>query len=87
MSKSGNVSIRRCFSAVWCRRARLYECSWAPLIGEVVSQDGVVGVYGFLRRVWRMVVDWEADDDRCSPAVPRSNDRRAESVLHKTILA
>jgi leucyl-tRNA synthetase len=48
----------------------------------------VVGVYGFLRRVWRMVVDWEADDDRCSPAVSEVEPTAEQNrVLHKTILA
>lgn len=68
---------------------RLYEMFMGPLESvKSWSQDGVVGVYGFLRRVWRMVVDWEADDDRCSPAVSEVEPTAEQNrVLHKTILA
>ncbi len=68
---------------------RLYEMFMGPL--EAVkpwSQDGVSGVYGFLGRVWRMVVDWQADDDRLnSEIVDAEPTAEQNKVLHKTILA
>ena len=54
---------------------RLYEMFMGPL--EAVkpwSMKGVEGVYRFLGRAWRMVVDAEADDDRRST---RGSGRRA----------
>ena len=52
------------------------------------SQDGVSGVYGFLGRVWRMVVDWQADDDRLNPEIADAEPTAEQNkVLHKTILA
>ena len=68
---------------------RLYEMFMGPL--EAVkpwSQDGVSGVYGFLGRVWRMVVDWQADDDRLNPEIADAEPTAEQNkVLHKTILA
>ena len=49
---------------------RLYEMFMGPL--EAVkpwSMKGVEGVYRFLGRAWRMIVDAEADDVRLDPRV------------------
>ncbi len=63
---------------------RLYEMFMGPL--EAVkpwSMKGVEGVYRFLARAWRMVVDAEADEVRLDPSVqdvePISPSRRRSS--------
>jgi leucyl-tRNA synthetase len=68
---------------------RLYEMFMGPL--EAVkpwSMEGVSGVYGFLGRVWRMIVDDRAEGTRLNEAVrdepPTPEQNR---VLHKTIKA
>ena len=69
---------------------RLYEMFMGPL--EAVkpwSMEGVNGVYGFLNRVWRMIVDERAEEETVlNPAVqdiaPTEEQNR---MLHKTIKA
>ena len=68
---------------------RLYEMFMGPL--EAVkpwSQDGVNGVRGFLDRVWKMIVDLNAETMVLCPAVqdvaPNEEQNR---VLHRTIKA
>jgi leucyl-tRNA synthetase len=68
---------------------RLYEMFMGPL--EQVkpwSMSGVEGVFRFLSRVWRMVVDADADEVTLHPAVqdvPPTAEQ--ERILHKTIKA
>jgi leucyl-tRNA synthetase len=68
---------------------RLYEMFMGPL--EAVkpwSMDGVSGVYGFLGRVWRMIVDDRADDVELNAAVQESSPTVEQNrTLHKTIKA
>ncbi len=68
---------------------RLYEMFMGPL--EAVkpwNMEGVNGVFGFLNRVWRMIVDTKAESLQLNPAVqdidPTDEQNR---VLHKTIKA
>ncbi|MGH7129126.1 MAG: class I tRNA ligase family protein, partial [Planctomycetaceae bacterium] len=68
---------------------RMYEMFMGPL--EQVkpwSMSGVEGVYRFLGRVWRMIVDERSDEVRLSEAVqeiePTEDQQR---ILHKTIKA
>ena len=68
---------------------RLYEMFMGPLEAtKPWSMDGVNGVYGFLARVWRMIVDNDAETLELNPAItdesPSEKDLR---VLHKTIAA
>ena len=56
---------------------RLYEMFMGPL--EAVkpwSMKGVEGVYRFLGRAWRMIVDAEADDGPARSAGSRTSSRR-----------
>jgi len=67
---------------------RLYEMFMGPL--EQVKpwqMQGVEGVYRFLGRVWRLIVDDEAEDIVLHSAVSKESDMDEESarVLHKTI--
>jgi len=68
---------------------RLYEMFMGPL--EAVkpwSMEGVNGVYNFLGRVWRMIVDDRAESNRLNPAVqdvPMQPEQLR--VLHQTIKA
>ncbi len=68
---------------------RLYEMFMGPL--EQVkpwSMSGVDGVYRFLGRVWRMLVDERADEATLNPAVqdvPATTEQ--ERLLHRTIKA
>jgi leucyl-tRNA synthetase len=68
---------------------RLYEMFMGPL--EQVkpwSMSGVEGVYRFLARVWRMVIDDQADDVALSAAVRDvSPTAEQERLLHRTIKA
>ncbi|GIW87167.1 MAG: leucine--tRNA ligase [Isosphaeraceae bacterium] len=49
---------------------RLYEMFMGPLEAtKPWSMKGVEGVYRFLGRAWRMIVDFEADDLRLDPRV------------------
>ncbi|SFJ71413.1 leucine--tRNA ligase [Planctomicrobium piriforme] len=68
---------------------RLYEMFMGPLEQtKPWSMSGVEGVYRFLGRVWRMVVDDQADEVTLSPAVqdiPASEEQLR--ILHKTIKA
>jgi leucyl-tRNA synthetase len=66
---------------------RMYEMFMGPL--EQVkpwSMSGVEGVYRFLGRAWRMIVDERADDVTLNPAVqnvPMTAEQ--ERLLHRTI--
>ena len=68
---------------------RLYEMFMGPL--EAVkpwSMEGVNGVYGFLNRVWRMIVDEKADETALNPAVKDVEPTEEQNrMLHKTIKA
>jgi len=66
---------------------RLYEMFMGPLEQmKPWNMDGVNGVFGFLNRVWRLIVDDEADELRLSPSLtddfPSDEQNR---VLHKTV--
>ena len=68
---------------------RLYEMFMGPLEQmKPWNMDGVNGVYGFLNRVWRMIVDDQAETLQLSAVVhdkpPTTEQNR---VLHKTIKA
>ncbi len=66
---------------------RLYEMFMGPL--EAVkpwNTRGVEGVHRFLARVWRLVVDEEAEELRLHPAVAEvAPDRETLRWLHRTI--
>jgi leucyl-tRNA synthetase len=66
---------------------RLYEMFMGPL--EAVkpwSTRSVEGVYRFLSRVWRLVVDTDAEALKLSPAVKDvAPDRETLRLLHRTI--
>ena len=68
---------------------RLYEMFMGPLEQmKPWNMDGVNGVFGFLNRVWRMIVDDQLDDLQLSGAL--SDDAPTDEqnrVLHKTIKA
>ena len=68
---------------------RLYEMFMGPL--EAVkpwSMEGVNGVYGFLNRVWRMIVDEKAEETALNPAVQDAAPTEEQNrMLHKTIKA
>ena len=66
---------------------RLYEMFMGPLeVTKPWSMEGIQGVYRFLHRVWRMIVDEDAPELRLHPAVqdvePTDEQQR---VLHRTI--
>ena len=68
---------------------RLYEMFMGPLEQmKPWNMDGVNGVFGFLNRAWRMIVDDKEDELKLSPALcddaPTDEQNR---VLHKTIKA
>ena len=68
---------------------RLYEMFMGPLEQmKPWNMDGVNGVFSFLNRVWRMIVDDQSDTLQLSAVV---NDERPSDeqnrVLHKTIKA
>ena len=66
---------------------RLYEMFMGPL--EAVkpwSMKGVEGVYRFLGRAWRMVVDFEGDELRLDPRVQDvAPDREQAAILARTV--
>ncbi|MEM7315108.1 MAG: class I tRNA ligase family protein, partial [Planctomycetota bacterium] len=66
---------------------RLYEMFMGPLEAtKPWSMDGVNGVYGFLNRVWRMIVDDKSDSLTLNASV--NDDSPSEEqlrMLHKTI--
>lgn len=66
---------------------RLFEMFMGPL--EAVkpwSTKGVEGVYRFLGRVWRMLIDDAADTVRLNPSVQEIEpDKETLRVLHRTI--
>jgi leucyl-tRNA synthetase len=66
---------------------RLYEMFMGPLEAtKPWSMRGVEGVYRFLGRVWRLVVDDRADDVRLNDSVQRvESDRDTKRKLHQTI--
>ena len=68
---------------------RLYEMFMGPLEQmKPWNMDGVNGVFGFLNRVWRMIVDDQLDDLQLNAAL--SDDAPTDEqnrVLHKTIKA
>ncbi len=68
---------------------RLYEMFMGPLPdSKPWSMEGVNGVYNFLGRVWRLVLEWTADeivlDPKVTDAEPTPEQLR---VLHATIKA
>ena len=68
---------------------RLYEMFMGPLEAtKPWSMEGVNGVYGFLNRVWRLILDDNSEDIRLNAAV--CDDTLTEEqnrVVHKTIKA
>jgi leucyl-tRNA synthetase len=68
---------------------RLYEMFMGPLEAtKPWSMDGVNGVHGFLHRVWRMIVDEQADMLQQNAAVSDEPPTQQQArVLHKTIQA
>jgi len=68
---------------------RLYEMFMGPLQQmKPWNMDGVNGVFGFLNRAWRMIVDDQSDELQLSAALsdaPPSVEQNR--VLHKTIKA
>ncbi len=91
MSKSrGNViSPDKVVEAYSADTLRLYEMFMGPLEQmKPWSMSSVEGIYRFLGRVWRMIVDDRADEVKLSEAVqdvPATEDQ--ERMLHKTIKA
>ena len=68
---------------------RLYEMFMGPLEAtKPWSMEGVNGVYNFLGRAWRMIIDDRAEEMTLSPALtndaPNADELR---ILHKTIKA
>jgi len=69
---------------------RLYEMFMGPLPdSKPWSMEGLSGIYNFLGRVWRLVIDWQNDEElRIDPSItddkPTADQLR---VLHKTIKA
>ena len=61
---------------------RLYEMFMGPLEAtKPWSMQGVNGVFGFLNRVWRLIVDDRAEDDRAQRGRRRRRaDRRSNSA-------
>ncbi|MEM9353769.1 MAG: leucine--tRNA ligase [Planctomycetota bacterium] len=68
---------------------RLYEMFMGPLEQtKPWSMEGVSGVYNFLGRVWRMIVDDKAEEVTLNAAVvDDAPDEEENRVLHKTIKA
>lgn len=66
---------------------RLFEMFMGPLeAAKPWSTKGVEGVYRFLSRVWRLVVDDAAEQNRLAPSVqPVQPDRSTLRQLHRTI--
>jgi len=68
---------------------RLYEMFMGPLEQmKPWNMDGVNGVYGFLNRAWRMIVDDQAESMQLNIAIgdyPLTDEQNR--VLHKTIKA
>jgi leucyl-tRNA synthetase len=66
---------------------RLYEMFMGPLEAtKPWSMQGVNGVFGFLNRVWRLVIDERAESMRLNAAVVDRQPTPEESrVLHQTI--
>jgi leucyl-tRNA synthetase len=66
---------------------RLYEMFMGPLeASKPWSMQGVNGVFGFLNRVWRLVIDERAAAMQLSPAiVDRPPTAEENRVLHQTI--
>ena len=68
---------------------RLYEMFMGPLeASKPWSMQGVNGVYGFLNRVWRLIIDERAETMQLNAAVvdrpPNADENR---MLHQTIQA
>lgn len=68
---------------------RLYEMFMGPLeASKPWSMQGVNGVFGFLGRVWRLIIDERADSMQLNAAVvdrpPNADENR---ILHQTIQA
>jgi leucyl-tRNA synthetase len=89
MSKSrGNVvNPDEVIAAYGADSLRLFEMFMGPLeASKPWSTQGVEGVYRFLSRVWRLVVDDAAEQNRLAPTVqPIEPDRATLRQLHRTI--
>jgi len=68
---------------------RLYEMFMGPLEqSKPWSMSGVGGVAGFLDRVWRMIIDEQADETVLHPAVGDHEPTEEQNrILHRTIKA
>ncbi|MFH1921089.1 MAG: class I tRNA ligase family protein [Planctomycetota bacterium] len=68
---------------------RLYEMFMGPLDAvKPWSMEGVKGVYGFLARAWRMILDERAEEVRLNPALADVEPTAEQSrVLHRTVKA
>ncbi|MBX3426273.1 MAG: leucine--tRNA ligase [Pirellulales bacterium] len=68
---------------------RLYEMFMGPLEAtKPWSMEGVNGVYNFLGRVWRLIVDDRADEIALHPAMTTADpDEEELRVVHRTVKA
>ncbi|NOY30119.1 MAG: leucine--tRNA ligase [Planctomycetes bacterium] len=68
---------------------RLYEMFMGPLEQtKPWNMEGVNGVFGFLNRVWRMILDDKSEQISLNPAVTEEKPTEEQNrVLHKTIKA
>ncbi len=68
---------------------RLYEMFMGPLeAAKPWNMQGVNGVFGFLNRVWRLILDERADTIQLNAAVvDRAPNAEENRVLHQTIQA
>ena len=68
---------------------RLYEMFMGPLEQtKPWNMEGVNGVFGFLNRVWRMILDDKAEHICLHPAVADAQPTEGQNrILHKTIKA
>ncbi len=68
---------------------RLYEMFMGPLeAAKPWSMEGVSGVFGFLNRAWRMILDDHADGNTLNGAVSEETPTTEQlRMLHKTIKA
>jgi leucyl-tRNA synthetase len=89
MSKSrGNVITPDAIVAEYgADSLRLYEMFMGPLeASKPWSMQGVNGVFGFLNRVWRLVIDERADAMQLNAAVvDREPTAEENRVLHQTV--
>lgn len=81
-SKKNSINPDDMYNAYGADSLRLYEMSMGPLdLDRPWSTQGIIGLYRFLQRLWRNLID----EENGKPRVTGDDSQDTQRLLHKTI--